>query len=370
MSSDEDFSLVLEPSEETVDGLKALIQNEKEKLLQLQQDQGELQSSITDAQSLTQQCRDRTQALQQDLQEEQERSREQAAHNQEQLLLLQQEELELQQELERVLTELQQEQATAQRLQQQADVFSGAPERPLVFRGQTAKAQDRPRFNMEALIEYPLEGGTALVTFEDAAVAQQVLMKRRHKVDLGEEFHMMVEAKPVPLTLPRSVQVAAEVCPRRVLVSDLPQMDRQTLEDKLDVHFSKRRHQGGEVDSCQVLPESGHAVVKFVDDHVAKGLTDAEYHDVRLTDSSHRVRATPFVNGNITALETRTRPCRRTVLLVGIPDVADPETVQDLLEIHFQKKSSGGGEIECVLYCPEGRHRTALFQTRRRDAPQ
>lgn len=370
MSSDEDFSLVVEPSEETVEGLQALIRNEKEKIAQLKQDQRDLESSITDAQVLTQQFRDRTQALQQDLQEEQDRTKDQAAQDQEQLVLLQQEELELNQELERVLMALKEEQATADRLRQQADVFSGAPERPLVFRGVTAKPQDRPRFNMESLIEYPLEGGSALITFEDAAVAQQVLTKRRHTVDLGEEFHMTVEARPVPLTLPKSVQVAAEVCPRRILVSNLPQMDRQTLEDKLDIHFSKSRNQGGEVESCQVLPDSGHAVITFLHDHIAKRLTDAEYHDVKLTEGTHRVRATPFVNGKITALETRTKPCQRTVLLVGIPDLADPETMQDLLEIHFQKKASGGGEIESVLYCPEGRSRTAVFQTPHKDAPQ
>uniref|UniRef100_A0A8C6WK53 Interferon-induced protein 35 n=1 Tax=Neogobius melanostomus TaxID=47308 RepID=A0A8C6WK53_9GOBI len=369
-SSEEDFSLVLEPSEETLDGLKALIKNEKEKFDQLTQEQDELQTSLAETQGLTKQFRERTVSLQQDLEEDEERARAQAVQDQEQLSLLQQEEVELKQELERVLMELREEDTTAERLRQQADVFSGAPERPLVFRGQTAKDQDRPRFSMEPLIEYPLEGGSALITFEDVAVAQQVLTKRRHTVNLSEEFHMTVEARAVPLTLPTSVQLAAEVCPRRILVSDLPQMDRQTLEDKLDIHFSKSRHGGGEVESCSVLPESGHAVISFLQDDVAKGLTDAEYHDVKLTEGTHRVRATPFVNGRITELETRTKLCQRTVRLVGIPDLADMETMQDLLEIHFQKRASGGGEIEAVLYCPEGRTRTALFQTPRKDASE
>lgn len=286
--------------------------------------------------------------------------------------MLQQEELELKQELDRVLTEIRDEEEITERLQQQADVFSAAPERPLVFRGQTDTAQDRPRFSMEPLIEYPLEGGSALITFEDAVVAQQVLAKRRHTVNLGDppydEFHMTVEARAVPLTLPTFVEVAAEVCPRRILVSDLPQMDRQTLQDKLDIHFSKSRHRGGEVELCEVLPESGHAIISFIQDNIAKGLTDAEFHDVKLTEGTHRVRVTPFVNGKISALETRVKLCQRTVLLVGIPDVADVETVQDLLEIHFQKAASGGGEIEAVQYCPEGHSRTAVFTTLRKDS--
>lgn len=36
---------------------------------------------------------------------------------------------------------------------------------------------------------------------------------------------------------------------------------------------------------------------------VAKGLTDKEFHEVKLKNTKHRVRVTPFVNGNITNLE-------------------------------------------------------------------
>lgn len=367
MSSDEDFSLVLEPSEETLDGLRALIQNEKEKFSQLKRDQKELEVSIAETQSLSQQFRDRSQSLQRDLEEELDRTRDQAAQDQETLVLLQQEEEELRLELQRVEEELREEEASTGQLRQQANVFSGAPERPLVFRGETSRAVGRPRFGVEPLIEFPLEGGSALVTFEDPAVAQQVLAKRRHKVDLVDELYMTVEARAVPLTLPKSVQVAAQVCPFRILVSDLPQMDRQTLEDKLDIHFSKSRNGGGEVETCEVLTEPGHAVISFLRDDIAKGLTDTEYHDLKLTGGTHRVRATPFVNGKITALDTRIKVCERTVQLVGIPDLADPETVQDLLEIHFQKKTNGGGEIEAVLYCPEDQTRTGLFQRPRKD---
>lgn len=36
--------------------------------------------------------------------------------------------------------------------------------------------------------------------------------------------------------------------------------------------------------------------------------------------------------------------------------------MQDLLEIHFQKNSNGGGEIEAFLYNPLGEHISALFE--------
>lgn len=54
--------------------------------------------------------------------------------------------------------------------------------------------------------------------------------------------------------------------------------------------------------------------------------------------------------------------CPRTVLLKGIPDVMEREILQDLLEIHFQKDSNGGGEIEALLYNPLGQNITALFE--------
>lgn len=54
--------------------------------------------------------------------------------------------------------------------------------------------------------------------------------------------------------------------------------------------------------------------------------------------------------------------CPRTVLLTGIPDVMAQETLQDLLEIHFQKSTNGGGEIDECLYNPVGHQTSAVFE--------
>lgn len=110
---------------------------------------------------------------------------------------------------------------------------------------------------------------------------------------------------------------------------------------------------------------------------------------MKLSQTKHKVRVTPLLNGNISNFEvrfrdaapdsatfrlkslnfgvlliqTRVSPCPRTVLLTGIPDVMEQETLQDLLEIHFQKNRNGGGEIEAFLYNPAGRNASALFGT-------
>ncbi|KAK2833037.1 hypothetical protein Q5P01_016926 [Channa striata] len=64
----------------------------------------------------------------------------------------------------------------------------------------------------------------------------------------------------------------------------------------------------------------------------------------------------------ITNLETKMSTSSRTLLLTGIPDVMEPDILQDLLEIHFQKNSNGGGEIEAFLYCPLGEQTSAVFE--------
>lgn len=64
------------------------------------------------------------------------------------------------------------------------------------------------------------------------------------------------------------------------------------------------------------------------------------------------------------SLQVETQACCRTVLLTGIPDILEPEAVQDLLEIHFQKSSNGGGEVLQCLYNPLGGGTSALFSGR------
>lgn len=62
--------------------------------------------------------------------------------------------------------------------------------------------------------------------------------------------------------------------------------------------------------------------------------------------------------------------CDRTVLITGIPDIKDEETLRDLLEIHFQLDTNGGGEVQKLFYCPEGKNTIVLFENDEDDFPQ
>ncbi len=59
-----------------------------------------------------------------------------------------------------------------------------------------------------------------------------------------------------------------QVCPRRILVSNLPKEEpEEKVLDKLDIHFSRTRNGGGEVENKDMLHDSGTVVIIFLDDN-------------------------------------------------------------------------------------------------------
>ncbi|XP_071323483.1 interferon-induced 35 kDa protein [Trachinotus anak] len=362
MSSDEDFSLVLEKPEETLEGIQASVASYKKKHDQLVEEQSELIKARDDAHEMAKKFKERSEKLSRDLNEEKNSNKQKIEDEKLKLDALKVEEMELMKEIQRVEAALKEEEAENQHLRQQTDVFTAVPEKKVVFTGETTKAANAQMFEMKPRIVYPMEEGTALITFEEEVVAKKILSMKKHQVDVAEECSITVEARPVQLMLPKLVEIDSEVCPQRILISNLPKMDTEMLLNKLEIHFSKRKHGGGEVDVCEMLPDSGTVVLKFVEKNISKGLTDTEYHDVKLQQKKHKVRVTPFLNGTITNLKTKMSVCPRTVLLTGIYPAMEHETLQDLLEIHFQKSSNGGGEIEAFLYNPLGQQTSALFE--------
>lgn len=364
MSSDEDFSLVMDPqpSEETLEGIKALIFNQKKIYEQHLEEHKELAASRDDRREMTEKFKERSVKLRDQIKKDKLSYSERIENEKARVKLLNQEENELLEEIERVKAALKDEKAENLHLKQQADVFMAVPEKKVVFKGKTEKASDSQPFEMDAHIVYPMDGGTALITFEEEVVAKKVLNMKRHQVALEGGCSISVEARPIQLMLPTLVEIDSEVCPQRILISNLPKMDTEPLLNKLEIHFSKTKNGGGEVDECEMLADSGTVVLTFVDKHIAKGLTDTEHHDVKLQQKKHRVRVTPFLNGKIKNFKTKMSVCPRTVLLTGIPAVMEHETLQDLLEIHFQKSGNSGGEIEAILYNPVGEQASALFQ--------
>ncbi|XP_028268769.1 interferon-induced 35 kDa protein isoform X2 [Parambassis ranga] len=345
-----------------LDEIKKLIDNYKKKHEQLLEEQKELVACRDMQQGLAAQFKDRAVKLAQKLKEEERSYIERLTDSETQLNQLRQEESDLKEKIQMIKAVLQEEEAQKKLLKEQTEVFTAVPEKKVVFLGSTGSADTAQAFEMEANIIYPMEGGTALITFEEEVVATQILAKKLHQVKLGGECSITVEARPVHLMLPKAVEINTDVCPHRILISNLPNMDIHTMLYELEIHFSKSRNGGGEVDTCDLLPDSGNVVLKFVEDSYAKGLAEKELHEVKLQGAKHTVRVTPFLNGKISHFKAESMPCPQTVLLTGIPNVMEPETLQDELEIHFQKFGNGGGEIEAILYNPVGQDMSAVFK--------
>uniref|UniRef100_A0A8C2W9E9 Interferon induced protein 35 n=1 Tax=Chinchilla lanigera TaxID=34839 RepID=A0A8C2W9E9_CHILA len=267
------------------------------------------------------------------------------------------------------------------------------PEVPLEFRGRTEQAQEAARSVVSKLrICCPLPGGSALVTFDDPKVAKQVLRQELHQVAL-EECRLRVRVRPLELPVVPGVQVASAASRKHVLVSGLPAglaLPEEALLDKLELFFGKARHGGGDVDTRELL--TGGAVLGFADEGVAQHLCQVGQFQVPLGGQQVPLRVTPYMNGVIQEAKvstlrqlpallqsSRAPPCLSlllrlqfppqirwqpvpcSVLVLGIPDVLDGPELRDVLEVHFQKPTCGGGEVAAVAVVPPGERGLAVF---------
>ncbi|KAM9174673.1 interferon-induced 35 kDa protein isoform 2-T2 [Mergus octosetaceus] len=245
------------------------------------------------------------------------------------------------------------------------------PERNLVFKGLVTDKEDMNKLMLTPLIRYPLQGGSALITFEKAEVAQRVIEAKEHTVELshGESLEeldrcqMRVQASPVDMLLPAALEIGLTRSSRSILVSGLPGrgIPEEVLLDKLELFFSKTKNGGSEVESREFLDDCGQVVLTFVHDGVAEQLIAREQVQVPIGKVKYKLKISPYMRGEVTNLQFQPSRCARTVLLSGIPDVLAEEPMRDALEIHFQKESRGGGEVDTLGYVPAGRRAVAVF---------
>ncbi|NWV28881.1 IN35 protein, partial [Origma solitaria] len=248
---------------------------------------------------------------------------------------------------------------------------SALPEKNMIFKGLVVNKEDMNKLMLTPLIHYPLPGGSALITFEEASVAQRIIEMRDHMVELscGEELEALdwcrvrVEAAPVEIMLPSALEMRLTQSSRSILVSDLPSLDisKDDLLDKLELFFSKTKNGGSEVESREFLDDSGQVVLTFTQHGVVERLIERGHIQARIRGGEYKVKISPCMNGDISNLQFQPSRCPRTVLLLGIPDVLSAESMRDTLEIHFQKASRGGGEVDALAYVPAGRTGVAVF---------
>ncbi|KAF4787455.1 Interferon-induced 35 kDa protein [Turdus rufiventris] len=249
-------------------------------------------------------------------------------------------------------------------------MLSSLPEKQVIFKGLTVNKEDMNKLMLTPLIHYPLPGGSALITFEEAKVAQRIIEMKEHTVVLSceeleepDQCRVRVQAVPMELPQPSALEIRLTQSQRSILLSALPSLDisREALLDKLELFFSKTKNGGSEVESREFLEDSDQVVMTFTQHGVAEALIEKGHIEVPIGKAKYRVKISPCMSGDISNLQLQPSRCPRTVLLLGIPDVLSEESMRDALEIHFQKASRGGGEVDALAYVPAGRTGVAVF---------
>ncbi|XP_052388170.1 N-myc-interactor-like [Carassius gibelio] len=205
-----------------------------------------------------------------------------------------------------------------------------------------------------------LKGGQALITFEEEKVAEQILRLAKCSVACDKA---KMDVKPYALSLDPSVkfEVHIQVSKKSVRFCNAPPtLPEERMRDRLELSFSRVSRGGGEVEKLEYHRDTCSGRVTFLSTGVAENLVHRGKFCVD-TGSDVVLDVLPLYEYQLRKFQTYSGTPHRTVLLGGIQALMDEEDLQDHLEIHFQKPSNYGGEVEHIKYVPDGAQLTAFF---------
>lgn len=272
------------------------------------------------------------------------------------------ENIQLQLEIQKLEAELQEDTNTSQ-------IKEDIPETKIKF-SSLENSEDSSQFlniscsfQVSSQILYELQKGEALITFEEEEVAQNVIRMRTHHVQI-KDITVLVTARPVPLRSGVKFQVHADVSKVKIRVTEIPdELPENQMSDKLALSFSKSRNGGGEVESVEYDKQARSAVITFVETGVAEKILKNNDYPLYINKNCHRVVVSPYIETHLKKFQVFSGISKRTVLLTGMEDlrIMDEETVEDLVNVHFQREKNGGGEVE-VVKCSLSQPLIAYFQ--------
>ncbi|XP_072301476.1 N-myc-interactor [Eucyclogobius newberryi] len=284
-----------------------------------------------------------------------------------QLSLLSQKKKDLMDNLKRSRFQLQQRRADAHKLQNKFKICADLPDAEVEFIKPKRDSDDvtgegpiRSRFSVCQQGALLLQGGQALITFEEEKVVSQVLQMDRCSVSFDDQT---LEVKPKRIRTEPVVQfeIHLSVSRSHLDVSEvMSAMPKERLEERLALAFSRPSRGGAEVQSVQFSAEQRKARIHFLSPGVAESLFLRGEHSVDL-EFPTKVKVSPVYEHQLHKFQSFCGALKRTLLLDDILDTGDEEEVQDQLEIHFQKPSNGGGEIEHTKYLSPGKSLLAFL---------
>uniref|UniRef100_A0A8D0G9G0 N-myc and STAT interactor n=1 Tax=Sphenodon punctatus TaxID=8508 RepID=A0A8D0G9G0_SPHPU len=243
------------------------------------------------------------------------------------------------------------------------------PEKKLKFmRKEDADNDDVPfdircLFNVAAKIPFKVQEKEALVTFEEEDVAQKLIGKGVHIVNL-DNVKTILKANPVTLETGVTFELHMKISRTKINVSDIPDLpiSEEWMRDKLELNFYKSKLGGGEVEKVEYDSPSRTAVIAFTQPGVAEKIVRRSQCPFLNNGKCYLVSVFPVVEKHLEKFQMFSGISKRTILLTGIKEVEeDEESIQDMIEIHFQKPSHGGGEVENIKYFSE-RTKVAYFE--------
>lgn len=251
-------------------------------------------------------------------------------------------------------------------LQQLSKVKADIPETKVTFTGVETEGEDKNYqdivgvFTITQKPSLPLAGGQALITFEEEKVAENILRLPRCSVAFDNN---KMDLSPINVMLGSSVkfEVHLNVSKRKLRFSNLfPHLPAERMRDHLEIGFSKPSLGGGEVEEVAYNMDTGSGEITFLNTGVAERLALKRKYTLDANQEVF-VSVQPSFEYQLKKFQTYCGVSKRTVLLRGIEDVVDEEDLQDHLEIHFQKPSNYGGEVENIKYISRPKSAEAYF---------
>ncbi|XP_062288402.1 N-myc-interactor isoform X1 [Scomber scombrus] len=257
--------------------------------------------------------------------------------------------------LRRCQTELEVKKTESAKLKQKFKIYAQIPDTEVKFTCQNKEESDdnnQPIREVFAISQRPtvlLQGGQALITFEEEKVASQILQLAKCSVSC-EQTSLDVKPKRIKMDPAVKFEIHLRVSKKDLHVSMVPpSIPEERMRDRLEISFSRASRGGGEVERVVYDKNTGTGKITFLHPGVAESLALRERYCVDL-DSEVNVQVGPIYQYQLRKFQTFCGTPKRTILLDDIDDVEDEEDLQDHLEIHFQKPSNYGGEIESIKY--------------------
>ncbi|KAM9189369.1 N-myc-interactor [Mergus octosetaceus] len=211
-------------------------------------------------------------------------------------------------------------------------------------------------FSVTSKIPFKLNQNQALLTFEDAEVAQRLIKMGKHSLHLDRKT---TDVKAMPFTLGMGIkfELHITISGKKIDVSEIPELSipDDWVRDKLELNFYKSEHGGGEVENVKYDKKSRTAVITFLKPGAANGFVRSTKCPFSVNGRHYRLHVSPSTNVHLEKLQLYAGISKNSILLKGIAETEDDEeSIQDMIEIHFQKPSNGGGETERIKYVSKG----------------